>query len=458
MDLRRVVAAVLHWRWALALVLLVCVGGAAAYAALAPREYASTTTVFFSLSRTSSVSDLAQGSTYTEDVAKSYSEVVTLPLVLGPVIGQLGLDETPAELAKRVTVETQPDTVLADITVTDPEPQRAAEIANAVGRQLAASITTLSPSGTAATSPIKVTTISDAVPPSGPSSPNVRLLLVVGCVAGLALGLALTVVLELVVSPVVTAAAAASVAPVLGRIPYDSKAKALPLPVSTHPQLPRAESFRARRTNLRRLEEAESVSCLVVTSALPQEGRTSVAINLAMAFSHSFRNVLLVEADLRRPSIAQILGIDGTAGLADVLMDEASLDNVTQTWQTQTWRDATLHVLPAGQRTLDASGLLARPTMTELLETTRAKYDLVILDSPPLVPVTDGALLASQADGALLVVRAGKTHERDFGEAVSSLRLAGADIVGVAFNAAPARRFNRIGPQMYGPRRHIWKR
>jgi Mrp family chromosome partitioning ATPase len=96
--------------------------------------------------------------------------------------------------------------------------------------------------------------------------------------------------------------------------------------------------------------------------------------------------------------------------------------------------------------------------MGQLIETTKAKYDLVIVDSPPLVPVTDGALLASQADGALLVVRAGKTHERDFSEAVNALRLAGAEIVGVALNAVPARRFNRIGPQLYGPRRHIWKR
>src|SRR5829696_7179735 len=122
MDLRHVRAALRRWWYVTTLIVLLTGGSATAYALLRTPEYTSTATVFFSLNRSPAVSELAQGSTYTQEVVRSYSQVLTLPVVLSPVISELGLDETPTELARRVSIHAQPDTVIADITVTDSSP------------------------------------------------------------------------------------------------------------------------------------------------------------------------------------------------------------------------------------------------------------------------------------------------------------------------------------------------
>ena len=128
-----------------------------AYAAISPRTYASETTVFFSLNRSASASTLAQGSTYTQNAVKTYSEVVTLSLVLDPVIQTLQLDMSSNELARHISVRTQPDTVLATITATADDPELAARIANAVSVQLGTAVLSLSPGGPDSPGAVRVT-------------------------------------------------------------------------------------------------------------------------------------------------------------------------------------------------------------------------------------------------------------------------------------------------------------
>jgi len=422
------------------LIVLLIGGAATAYALLRTPEYKSTATVFFSLNRSPAVSELAQGSTYTQEVVKSYSRLVTLPVVLSPVIDDLGLDETPAELARRVSIETQPDTVIADITATDSSAGAAAQLANAIADELGRAARTLSPGGPSSPAAVNVTRTSEAQISQSPSSPNVPLLIGVGLVGGLMLGVAAAIVLELVTSPLITEEVARKAAPVVGKIARDTKARARPLPVSSHPQLPIAESFYALRTNLRRLETAERSLCLVVTSALQNEGRTTVASNLAIAVSHSVRSVLLVDADLRRPALASTFGLTEQPGLSDILHGETNLYDATRTWHAETWRESIVDVLPAGRRSADPSELLGRPVMDKLLESARFGYNFVLMDTAPLLPVTDGALLAAQVDGALLVVHSRKTTERDFAEAVTALQLAGARLSGIIFNSVPTPR------------------
>ena len=245
--------------------------------------------------------------------------------------------------------------MITEITVTDSSPRQAALIANAVGNQLRTAVADLSPqtgTGQNASSAISVTTLSAAVPPTSPSSPDLALDLAVGLLAGLLLGIALVTVLEVLVAPVTSreSAARATSAPVIGSIVTDPKAARRPLPVSTHTHLPRAEAFRIVRTNLRSMQRPDAAQCFVVTSSLPGEGRTSTAVNLAIAISHTGQQVLLVDADLRRPAVAGLLGIDDSPGLSTVLADDANLDDVTQTWVTQTWGDSSLSVLTAGPR------------------------------------------------------------------------------------------------------------
>jgi succinoglycan biosynthesis transport protein ExoP len=441
MDLRHVLAAFQRWRVVMVLLFVLAVTAAAGYAATAPRTYTSDTTVFFSLNRSASASTLAQSSTYTQNAVKTYSKVVTLSLVLDPVIKTLRLDTTASELAQRISVQTQPDTVLATITATADNPALAARIANAVSLQLGAAVPGLSPGGSDSPGAVRVTLVSAATTPQLPASPNIPLVIGLGVAVGLFLAGSTAILLDLRTSPLVDHARVERDSPIIGKIVRDSRARSQPLPILSHPSQPRAEGFRALRTNLRHLHASDAAKCLVVTSPLPREGRTSVAVNLALAVAQSHRRVLLVDADLRHSTVARRLGLESEHGLSDVLLREQRMEDAIRTMSAETWRDNTvLDVLSSGRRVADPGELFARPIMTEILDDARKRYDLVIIDTPPLLPVTDAALLAAQSDGTLLVVNPRSTTERDFEESQTALRLAGAQLHGVVFNAVRGRR------------------
>jgi polysaccharide biosynthesis transport protein len=458
MDLRHVLAAFYRWRLVMIVLFVVGVGAGSAYAALAPRTYASSTTLFFSLNKSTSVGTLAQGSTYTQDVVKSYSQIVTRALVLDPVIQQLGLPMTTTELASHISVQLAPDTVLATITVADSSPTRAQAIANAVDVQLGNAVLALSPGGATSPAAVRVTTISAADQPRLPISPNVPLVLVLGLVLGVVMAVGAAILLDVLTSPLVDDELVERDSQILGKIVFDPKAKSRPLPIISHSQQPRAESFRALRTNLRLLHDVDSPQCLVVTSPLPKDGRTSVAVNLAIAVAQSHRRVLLIDADLRHPAVANRLGLLAETGLSDVLAETAQVEDVVRSMSTENWRDsALLDVLPAGLRVPDPSDLLARTVMNDLLDEARKRYDLVIIDTPPVIPVTDAALLAALCDQTVVVVNARRTNERDFQESLTALRLAGSRVHGVVFNEVRSRRRDGPAARLYGLRDRAWR-
>lgn len=167
------------------------------------------------------------------------------------------------------------------------------------------------------------------------------------------------------------------------------------------PDSPAAEQFRVLHARLQRLAARRALRVVAVTSAGRREGRTFAAANLALTAALEGRSTVLVEADLHRPSLAGLLGLAPRAGLADVLAGTAELGQATA-------RVGPLAVLVAGE-TGDAAAALRSPRAPAVVDQLRAAYDLVVLDAPPALAFTDGDRLASAADGALLVVRAGTT-------------------------------------------------
>ncbi len=441
MDLRHALAAFHRWRIVMVVLFLCGLAASSAYAALAPRTYASDTTVLFSLNRSASAGTLAQGSTYTQNAVKTYSEVATLSLVLDPVIEKLQLDLTASELARQISVRTRPGTVLTTITATADKPELATKIANAVGLQLGVVVPRLSPGGPESPAAVRVTQVSAATVSKLPVSPNVPLVIGLGAAVGLLLAVTAPLLLDLITSPLVDVKRVERDSPVIGKIVRDNRARSAPLPILSDPSQARAERFRSLRTNLRHLHETDTAKCLVVTSALPKEGRTSIAVNLALAIAQSHRRVLLIDADLRRPAVAKRLGLESEYGLSDVLLREQRMDDAVRSMSAETWKDDTvLDVLSSGRQLPDPGELFARPIMSEILDDVRKRYDFVIIDTPPLLPVTDAALIAAQCDGALLVLSARGTTERDFEQSQTALRVAGARLHGVVFNAVRARR------------------
>jgi polysaccharide biosynthesis transport protein len=162
---------------------------------------------------------------------------------------------------------------------------------------------------------------------------------------------------------------------------------------------------------------------------VPEEGKTTTAINLAVALAEAGARVILVDADLRRPSIANYMGLEGRVGLTTVLIGRADLDDVVQPWQF-----SGLHVLPSGQIPPNPSELLGSPSMEKLLSDLAERYDIVLLDSAPLLPVTDAAVLTKLAGGALLVAGADRIHRPQLEQAIASLETAGAHLHGIVLN------------------------
>jgi succinoglycan biosynthesis transport protein ExoP len=231
-----------------------------------------------------------------------------------------------------------------------------------------------------------------------------------------------------------------SEAPILGGIIYDSTTAERPLVVHDDPRSPRAESFRTLRTNLQFLVTPDSRRSFVITSSIPGEGKSTSTANLAIVTASAGSRVVLIDADLRKPRVAQYLGLEGGAGLTDVLVGRAELSEVIQSWGTDG-----LFVLPAGRIPPNPSELLGSPAMIELILALEADFDFVLFDSPPLLPVTDAAILAKHTAGALLVVGASKVHRGQVKGSVSALKNVGSGVAGVIITMLPTR-----GPDSYG--------
>jgi len=246
--------------------------------------------------------------------------------------------------------------------------------------------------------------------------------------------------------------------PALALIPIDRKARRGKGPFVSDSASARAEALRHLRTNVQFAGAEHSVKILAVTSAMPGEGRSSTACGLAILFAEAGQRVVLVDAELRRPRLAAFLGREGSAGLATVLVGAASLDQVLQPWGAGLW------LLAGGQPPANPSELLGSDRMAELFDELRHRFDKVIVDAPPLLPVTDGAVVAARADAALLLVRASKTTAAQVTAAVRALAAVDARLLGPVFNmvAAPRRRLglraraDTAGPPPPAPRPGGW--
>ncbi|MGI8414705.1 MAG: polysaccharide biosynthesis tyrosine autokinase [Nakamurella sp.] len=432
--------AILRKRWLYLLApILIGLAAAAGLSYSATPQYQATASVYFSLPYGNTASDLYQGSNYTQQQLSSYANLATMPIVLNPVIAKLGLGGNYGQLAGTVAALASTDTVIIDIRVTNPSSPRAASIANAVADQLGIVVRQLSPKDAAGKSQIDVNTVATATPPAVPSTPKKKRNLVLGGLAGLFAGLLLALARDRFDTRVRTVKDVQG-APGLASIAFDKAAKKSPLIVGANVRSVRAESYRQLRTNLQFVHVDDPVKVVVVTSSVASEGKSSTAANLAAMFAEAGRRVLLVEADLRRPRVSDYLGLERSIGLTNVLAGQVDVDDVLQTWGS-----GGLTVLPSGSIPPNPSELLGSQNMVDLLVSLRAKFDMIIVDTPPLLPVTDAAVVAVQTDGAVVVVRYGKTTRSQIASALQSLQSVDARVLGVVLNMVPAKGADAVG-------------
>jgi capsular exopolysaccharide synthesis family protein len=429
--------------WSLVVLVFGLVGVAAAgYTLSRSPTYSASTRLFVSV-RTddTSVTDLTQGGTFTQQRVKSYANLLTSPSLMQQVIRQLGLTYTPADLAEHVAASNPPDSVLLEIKVRDRDPQRAADIANAIAATFPALVRTVENPLKGGLSPVKISVTNPATADPKPVSPHVKLNLGLGLLVGLGLGVGAAIMREQSSTTIRDAEEIQQLtgSMPLGLVPFDPTAQTYPL-IDTLEAAQRAEAFRSLRTSLQFVDVDNPPTVIVVSSALPDEGKTSTACNLALTISLSGANVVLVDGDLRKPSVGQYLGISNAVGLTSVLAGHHDLLDVLVSY-----RHEGLKVLPSGPRPPNPSEVLGSLQTTALLAKLSDRFDIVIVDAPPLLPVTDAAVLAAQADGTVLVVRHGRSRREEVVRALQVLRTVNARLLGVVLNRVPPGRVPGYG-------------
>ncbi|HEY3438840.1 MAG TPA: polysaccharide biosynthesis tyrosine autokinase [Actinotalea sp.] len=440
--------AVARKRWVSIIVITtIALGAAVALTLVTTPRFEARSQVFVSVRTGSTTSDLLQGSSFTQKQVKSYTDLVTSPRVLIPVIEHLNLATTPDELAKSVTASSPLDTVLINIVASDVDAQVAADLANTIAQSLATEVTALEkPEGDV--SPVQISTVRAATAPTAPATPNTKLNLALGLLLGLALAIGVAVLREVLDTRIRTEADVRQVtdASVIATITHDEDAEAHPLIVHSHPHSHRAEALRRLRTNLQFLDVAENLQTFVVTSSLPGEGKSTTTINLAITLADAGARVILVDADLRRPSVARYMDLEGSVGLTTVLIGRARLEDVIQPWG-----NGQLHVLASGQIPPNPSELLGSRAMATLLERLGQQYDVVLIDTPPLLPVTDAAILARVTSGALVVVSSSTLHRQQLTDSLGALETVGARVLGVVLNRVPPKEAGSYSYYDYSP-------
>lgn len=439
-------------RWKL-LVACAVVGvvGALVLTAGAATTYTSSARVFVSTTPKNPSSD-QKGSLLVAQQIGSYANLISGSKLAHDVSDELGGTPSAGALQSQVTAAPIPTTAVIQITATDGDAEQARAIAQAYATGLSKLVEDLQTAGTNDVPVIRAQVVDAASLPSAPSARSPLLAIIAGIVVGLAIGSGLIVLLELLDNTVSepTDVARITDAAVLGTIPRDAAAAGQRAGAGLSGPGPWAEGFRVLRTNLQYADlatPAEGAGRVVVLSGIRTgDGASTIAGNLAASLAATEQRVVLVECDLRRPSLAGLLGVDAAIGLTTVLAGKVPLTDALQPVA-----DTALAVLPCGPVPPNPSDLLASPAMECVLASLRAQYDVVVLDAPPVLPVADAAGLAAQADGALVVTRQGKTREDELAQAADRLAAVGARLIGVVVNLAKVDRAVRDYGRTGGP-------
>lgn len=439
---------VLARRWKIVVACLVLgVAVALVVSALSPRRYTSTAELLVSAEATTNQTDLNQGSSFAQSRVKSYVAVVTSPDVLDRIRTDLSLPLTNEQLKDRLTATAAVDTTLIEVSATDSSPAQAASIANSAARAFATVIEEFETPADSSVSAIKVLITTPALAPASPQSPNIPVNAAIGLFLGILVGLSAAALRELldvsIKAPEDLAATAG--APLLAAIVADTQAHRQPIAARVNARGPRAEGFRQLRTNLQFVDVDHPPRVIAVNSAVPGEGKTATAINIAAALAESGARVCLIDADLRRPMIAEVMGLVSEVGLTNVLIGQIPLAEAVQ-------EVGALRVLTSGPLPPNPSELLASNHTRDIIRSIADDHDFVIVDTAPLLPVADGAEMAASADGSILVARWGSTTFAQVRRSTEALERVDARLIGVVLNRVPGRFAGAYGYTYYGKR------
>jgi len=415
---------------------LVPILGAVAYTLTQTPLYQASTRLFVSTTAGKSVSDLYSGNRLSLDRVVSYTQLLTGETLAQRTIDRLDLNMNAQTVAARVTAKSKPNTVLIDVGVLDPSPVQARDIANALSDEFVTMVSELETPSRGATPEARVVVEQRASIPGAPVVPNKKRNLALGIALGAMLGVGLALLRDKLDNTIKNPEALEEVAGtgVVGYIPFDKKLATDHSISFDTDNSATAEAFRKLRTNLQFLAVDNPPRLIVVTSSSPSEGKSTTVINIALALAEAEHNVVVVDGDLRRPRLGKYLDLVGSVGFSTILSGGAPLDDVLQKTKF-----SNLTALTSGPIPPNPSELLGSLAAKKMFSDLRAKFDYVIVDSSPLLAVTDGAILAAEADGAIVAVRAGKTKRDQLAHGIGMLRDVDAKLLGAVLTMLPTR-------------------
>lgn len=460
MDFRTFVQTLLA-RWKLVVgALLACLVGAAAVTLFQNKAYQSSATILLSISGATDVTDVYWGGQAAQDRLSTYAEIAGERAVAERAVSQFQLPISPEALMSQTQVKFTPKSMLFALTVTDTDPKRAALLAAAMADSFAALVPTLdsNPPPLGADPPerhagrpiVRATVVKQPEVPSSPSRPVPVRNMAMGLVAGVLLGIAVALTREASDRTVSNRQKLEQISGLatLGELPGNrGNAPRFGADVAFD------DAVRGLRTRLLRAMGPEARR-LLVTAPFGGEGTTTTAVNLSLALAEIGEDVLLVEGDTRRHVIAGLLRVDSGEGLSNALANpDIAAEAVKPTPVSKLF---VLASRSARRDTLPCSAYLPEAIDTVLQELS-SRFDRIVVDGPPVLAAADSGLLAGAVQGTVLVVRAGRTTVDELEDALTSLRSAGAQVVGTVLTDAKVPRHARAASRNYrakvgGPR------
>lgn len=436
-DFLRVLRA--HWMPIAAATLLgVLIAGL--WSIVQPRVYTAEASGYVAATGASDLGSSMVGDQLAQSKVKSYLTIGSWRSVAESAIAELGLDATPESVVSRVTVTNPTGTVVLQVSAKASTPEAARDLAEAWIRGMIAEIAAIE-GANGATAPVTLVPGDSARLPTSPSSPNTKQNLALGALLGLLIGVGYAVVRDRLDRRIRSAEGVerSTGLAAVGALPFESGLEKEPRLLSFVSDArggdlaALGEAFRGLRTNLQYMSVDDPPRAIVVTSPLPGDGKSTTAANLAITLASSGQRTVLIDADLRRPSVATLFQLPDDAGLSDVLASRVAVEDVLQ---PVAGAGEALSVLTAGPIPPNPSEILGSDRMRRLIANL-SQTALVIIDSPPLLPVTDSAMISTRSDGALVVVSTGRTTYEELGHALDLLDKAKGKALGVVLNRVP---------------------
>jgi capsular exopolysaccharide synthesis family protein len=421
--------AVLRRRWlALVICILAGIGGGYYSGHHGAKVYRATATTFLNVPNSGqTINEVLAGVQVSSNLIDTYATLATSRVVAQRVVQQYQLPMSPGELQSKVTATPQKNTFIIGISVRDTDPARAASLADEVAVALSDEVAQLQANRV---DPVRVDTLDKAVTPGNPISPKPTISLVLGIVLGILGGLVLAAVVEALDRSVRSSSQVDAIlrAPLLAVIPNRRRDRQI---VTTNEADSLGEPYRALRTSIRFLDPDHPVSTIIISSPEEGEGKTTLTANLAMAMAKAGIQVIVVDADLRHARLGEVFGVETGAGLTSVVTGDLPLADALQE------SGENLRILATGPLPPNPSEILGSVRVAEIVAELGTMAETVLIDAPPILPVTDAVVLSTQCDGMMLVARHGKTRRAALAAAKRQVETVHTHLLGYVYNGAP---------------------